>query len=115
MLQLQDISLCMPWDKPVRAKWTTKSTELAITTHEKEILEGFRLDPTNEYRHRKYKKLVPETFDNFKRSRQPPKEPEDNWRDFIPREYHQYAKVFSLHAVMQFPNPRPWDHKIELL
>ncbi len=115
MLRPQDISLRMPWEEPVRAKRTTKSTELAITTHEKEILEGFRLDPTNEYRHREYKKLVPGSFDAFKRSREPPKEPEDNWRDFIPKEYHQYAKVFSSHAAMRFPNPRPWDHEIELL
>src|SRR6266852_9542665 len=88
---------------------------MGSTTHEKEILEGFRLDPTNEYRHCEYKKLVPGTFDAFKRSREPSKEPEDNWRDFIPKEYHQYAKVFSSHAVMRFPNPRPWDHEIELL
>src|SRR6266849_8037830 len=100
MLQPQDISLRMPWDKPVRAKRTTKSTELAITTHEKEILEGFRLDPINEYRYREYKKLVPGKFDAFKRSREPSKEPEDNWRDFIPKEYDQYAKVFSSHATM---------------
>src|SRR5713101_8813380 len=42
----RDISLRMPWDEPVRAKRTTKSTELAIDTHKKEIIEAFRRDPT---------------------------------------------------------------------
>ncbi len=98
MLNPQDISLRMLWDEPVRAKWTIKSTELAINTHKKEIIEAFRRDPTNEYRYCKYKKLVPGTLDDFKGLSKPPKEPEDNWQDFIPKEYHQYAKVFSSHC-----------------
>src|SRR6266852_3584920 len=80
MLRPQDISLRMPWDEPVCAKRTTKSTELAI-----ENIRGL------------------------------PKPPEDNWQDFIPKEYHLYAKVFSSDAALRFPDPRPWDHKIELL
>ena len=107
----------MPWDKPVCAKWTTKSTELAIDTHKKEVIEAFRWDPTNETIYRKYKRLIPGRLmlNDIRGLPNLPSPPEDNWQDFIPKEYHWYAKVFSSHAAMRFPNPRPWDHKIELL
>ncbi len=82
MLRPQDISLRMPWDEPVRAKWTTKSTELAIETYKKDVYEAFRQDPTNEMIYHEYKKLFPEKLENI---RGLPKPPEDNWRDFIPK------------------------------
>ena len=32
----------------------------------------------------------------------------------VPREFHEYLKVFSKEAVSRFPEHKPWDHKIEL-
>ncbi len=87
----------MPWDEPVRAKQTTKSTKLAIETYKKDIHEAFRQDPTNEMIYREYKKLFLEKLENI---REPLKPPEDNWQDFISKEYHLYAKVFSSDAAM---------------
>jgi hypothetical protein len=36
------------------------------------------------------------------------------WKEVIPREYHQYGRVFSKKAAYEFPPERPWDHAIEL-
>ena len=35
-------------------------------------------------------------------------------RQFVPQEYHKYLSVFDEKAASRFPEPRPWDHKIEL-
>ena len=32
----------------------------------------------------------------------------------IPKAYHKYLKVFDKNKANQFPEPRPWDHKIKL-
>ena len=40
---------------------------------------------------------------------------EKSWQEIVPKEYHRYGKVFSSEAAMRFPEPRPWDHEIELL
>ena len=32
----------------------------------------------------------------------------------VSKEYHKYLDVFNEKKADQFPNPRPWDHKIEL-
>ena len=32
----------------------------------------------------------------------------------IPREFHDFLDVFSEEKAARFPEPRPWDHKIEL-
>ncbi|KAJ2927416.1 hypothetical protein H1R20_g9679, partial [Candolleomyces eurysporus] len=32
----------------------------------------------------------------------------------IPKEYHDYLKVFDKEAAARFPDPRPWDHAIDL-
>ena len=32
----------------------------------------------------------------------------------IPKEYHEYLDVFDENKADRFPDPRPWDHKIEL-
>ncbi len=65
----------MPWDKPIRVKRTTKSIELAIDTHKKEVIEAFRQDPTNKVKYCEYKKLNPGRLNDI---RGLPKPPEDN-------------------------------------
>ena len=37
------------------------------------------------------------------------------WYQQVPKEYHQYGKVFSDKAAQRFPEKRPWDHAIDLL
>ena len=35
-------------------------------------------------------------------------------KDQIPKEFHGFLYVFSEKSTAQFPEPQPWDHKIEL-
>jgi hypothetical protein len=37
------------------------------------------------------------------------------WRTLVPKEYHQFGKVFSEHAANRFSGKRPWDHAIDLI
>ncbi len=37
------------------------------------------------------------------------------WTDLVPNKLHQYQKVFSEEEAQCFPEPKHWDHKIELL
>jgi len=32
----------------------------------------------------------------------------------IPKEYHEFLDIFSEEKAARFPEPRPWDHKIEM-
>ena len=32
----------------------------------------------------------------------------------VPKEFHDYLDVFSEEKAAHFPEPRPWDHKIEM-
>ena len=34
--------------------------------------------------------------------------------ELIPEEYHKYLDVFSEEKAAQFPEYKPWDHKIEM-
>ncbi len=34
-------------------------------------------------------------------------------KEAVPKEYHEYLKVFFEEAAAQFPERKPWDHKIE--
>ena len=34
--------------------------------------------------------------------------------DQIPREYHEFLDIFDEKKADRFPDPRPWDHKIEM-
>jgi hypothetical protein len=36
------------------------------------------------------------------------------WQEIVSRKYHRHGKVFSEQASEQFPEPRPWDHAIDL-
>jgi RNase H-like domain found in reverse transcriptase/Reverse transcriptase (RNA-dependent DNA polymerase) len=42
------------------------------------------------------------------------KDKKKSWDEIVPREYHQFAKVFSEQASERFPKRRPWDHTINL-
>ena len=32
----------------------------------------------------------------------------------IPKEFHEFLDIFSEEKAARFPEPRPWDHKIEM-
>jgi hypothetical protein len=36
------------------------------------------------------------------------------WHDFVPKQYHQFKKVFLESASEQFPEQKKWDHAIDL-
>ena len=36
------------------------------------------------------------------------------WEEIVPTRYHHHGKVFSEKALERFPDPRPWDHAIDL-
>lgn len=38
-----------------------------------------------------------------------------DWTDLMPPELHDFVKVFSEDATQCLPEPKPWDHTIELL
>ena len=40
---------------------------------------------------------------------------ERTWQEQVPMQYHKYGKVFSEIEAMRFPQPRTWDHAIDLL
>ena len=42
------------------------------------------------------------------------KQPTVPLKDQIPKEFHEILNVFSEKSAAWFPEPRPWDHKIEL-
>ena len=35
-------------------------------------------------------------------------------KDQIPKEFHEFLDVFSEEKAARFPEPRRWDHKIEM-
>jgi hypothetical protein len=35
-------------------------------------------------------------------------------REQVPKEFHDFLDIFSEEKVTRFPEPRPWDHKIEM-
>ena len=39
---------------------------------------------------------------------------EDDPRKVVPKEFHQFLKIFDKKASECFPSSRPWDHKIDL-
>ena len=41
-------------------------------------------------------------------------QPERDWKDIVPKEYHQFKRVFNEEECNRFPPSRPWDHAIEL-
>jgi hypothetical protein len=42
------------------------------------------------------------------------KDKKKSWDEIVPKEYHQFSKVFSEQASERFPECRPWDHAIDL-
>jgi predicted aspartyl protease len=42
------------------------------------------------------------------------KKDKKTWDQIVPKQYHQYGKVFQEDASEQFPGPRKWDHAIDL-
>jgi hypothetical protein len=42
------------------------------------------------------------------------KEDKKTWEQIVPKQYHQYGKVFQEDASERFPGPRKWDHTIDL-
>ena len=43
-----------------------------------------------------------------------PKKAEKTMEELVPKEYHQYLKVFSKEELERMPIRKPWDHMIEL-
>ena len=43
-----------------------------------------------------------------------PKKEEKTVEELVPKEYHQYLKVFSKEESERIPIRKPWDHAIEL-
>ena len=43
-----------------------------------------------------------------------PKKAEKTTEELVPKEYHQYLKVFSKEESERMPIRKPWDHTIEL-
>src|SRR5882757_7437046 len=37
------------------------------------------------------------------------------WQEQVPTKYYRYGKVFSEEASQRLPEPRPWDHAIDLV
>ena len=35
-------------------------------------------------------------------------------REQVPKEFHDFLDIFSEEKAARFPEPRPWDHKIEM-
>ena len=35
-------------------------------------------------------------------------------KELVPKEFHDYLDIFSKEKAHQFPEPRPWDHKIKM-
>ena len=42
------------------------------------------------------------------------KKEEKTDEELVPKEFHEYLDIFSEEKAHQFPEPRPWDHKIEM-
>ena len=42
------------------------------------------------------------------------KKEEKTDEELVPKEYHEYLDIFSEEKAHQFPEPRPWDHKIKI-
>ena len=42
------------------------------------------------------------------------KKEEKTNKELVPKEFHDYLDIFSKKKAHQFPEPRPWDHKIEM-
>ena len=34
--------------------------------------------------------------------------------ELVPKEFHEYLDIFSEEKAHRFPEPRPWNHKIEM-
>ena len=42
------------------------------------------------------------------------KKEEKPWHQIVPKEYHSFRKVFNEEASKRIPEPKPWDHAIDL-
>ena len=42
------------------------------------------------------------------------KKEEKTNEELVPKEFHDYLDIFSKEKAHRFPEPRPWDHKIEM-
>ena len=42
------------------------------------------------------------------------KKTEKTDKELVPEEYHEYLDVFNEEKAAQFPESKPWDHKIEM-
>ena len=42
------------------------------------------------------------------------KKEEKTDKGLVPKEFHKYLDIFSEEKAHRFPEPRPWDHKIEM-
>ena len=42
------------------------------------------------------------------------KKTEKTDKELVPEEYHEYLDVFNEAKAAQFPESKPWDHKIEM-
>ena len=42
------------------------------------------------------------------------KKEEKTDEELVPKEFHDYLDIFSKEKAHQFPEPRPWDHKIKM-
>ena len=40
---------------------------------------------------------------------------ERSWTELVPKELHEFERVFSEEAAQRFPEPKHWDHAIDLL
>ena len=42
------------------------------------------------------------------------KKTEKTDKELVPKEYHEYLDIFNKEKAAQFPESKPWDHKIKM-
>ena len=102
-------------------KRKTNSKPMMEEQPDKEEWKNWTINPINEDMNAIFIELLDEEMEINKINIATELAIEDNKKktekldeELIPKEYHEYLDVFSEEKAAQFPESKPWDHKIEM-